>query len=250
MFNVSSGAAEIGFLIGDLIESPVDPTKCYLARHIKGSQDNAFYLADGSTGWFRLNPNQYGASASGEQTPIWSPFATIALGGGCGAIASIEVSPGVKQMLVSQATGTGPIFNRDINTFQDNNDSYTWNATIGSLMLALPGKLAEIESITTEMTAATANQCNVAVLIDEIAPSLEVPFEDITNIGNNPTPDPPQLFGGEPSESVLSNRFYLSPGTVPPIGRHMQIQLSGAATPTKDELLALTVRGCIIEEQS
>ena len=151
MLNISSGASEIGFVIGDKIESSINPMTAYLARHVKGSQDNAFYLGDGATGWFRLNPNQYGASASGEQSPIWSPFATIT--NGCNAIASIEVQPGIKQMLVGAASGVGPILNRDITVFTDNGTPYTWSATMGSVVLALPGMLAAIESITTEMTA-------------------------------------------------------------------------------------------------
>ena len=248
MFNLNAGAAEIGFLIGDLIESNINPLFCYLARHVKGSQDNAFYFGDGSTGWFRLNPNQYGASASGEQTPIWSPFATIASAGGAGALASIEVQPGIKQLLVGRTgTGTGPVLNRDISTFSDNGTTYTWSATIGSIMLALPGKLAEIESITTEMYVGASSpisvQCGVAVLIDEIAGT----FSPLGGTQTNPTNDPPQLAA---SVSVLSNRFYLSTITVPPIGRHMQIQLTGAAGTTQDVLMALTVRGALIEEQS
>ena len=241
MFNVNSGASEIGFVIGDLIETTINPLQCYLARHVKGSQDNAFYFGDGATGWFRLNPNQFGASLSGEQTPIWSPFATIALDNGIKAMASIEVQPGIKLLLVSQRTGNGPVLNRDINTFSDNGTPYTWSATVGSIVLALPGKLAEIESITTEMTAATANQCGVAVLIDEITGA----FESLGGTQFNPTNDPPQL---PVSVSVLSNRFYLSPGTMPPLGRHMQLRFSGAATATKDEILSSTIRGALVEE--
>ena len=242
MFNVNSGASEIGFVIGDLIESAMNPLQCYLARHVKGSQDNAFYFGDGRTGWFRLNPNQFGASTSGEQTPIWSPFATIATDNGIDAIASIEVQPGIKLLLAGYAHGNGPVLNRDINTFSDNGNLYTWSATVGSIVLALPGKLAEIESVTTEMTAASSNQCGVAVLIDEISGA----FESLGGTQFNPTNDPPQL---ATSVSVLSNRFYLSTGTIPPIGRHLQLQLTGAATATKDELLSTTIRGALIEEE-
>ena len=252
-FNVNSAASEIGFLIGDLLEAVMNPTFVYLARHVKGSQDNAFYFGDGSTGWFRLNPNQYGASVNGEQTSLWSPFATIASAGGAGAIASVEVQPGIKELLVGAAfispstgkfiTGTFPILNRDITVYADNGSTYTWSATIGSIMLALPGKLAEIESITTEMNASVSTQCKVSVLIDEISGT----FENLTYITN----DPPQLAA---SVSVLSNRFYLSEGTVPPIGRHMQIrldsQLSSLNNDSEDELLAMTIRGALIEEQS
>ena len=475
-FNVNAAASEIGFLIGDLLESQMNPLTCYLARHVKGSQDNAFYFGDGSTGWFRMNPNQYGASVNGEQTSLWSPFASIT--NGAGAIASIEVQPGIKLLLIGNKnginiapgpslgsgtitgnadayaligaiaafttsglgspqrraqftnftsstsnhptsvtipytaqpgdlvvcmlgcaqsdtlgcstdsgdtmlsisnhgsglnpnaaaamfyaanvkgsgtmtitatgaafvlmgavvvysncgtsvsvahsdsvsaatnisagpvtvpttgftiqfavdqgngmasntfsptswnqlielaigtagspmpgnsgvnggiflaaadsgaggvnTGVSPIFNRDITVFTDAGLSYSWNATIGSIMLALPGKLAEIESITTEMNLGIASpistQCGVGVIIDEIAG----PFETLTYIAN----DPPQLAN---SVTILSKRFYLSEGTIPPVGRHMQIQLTGAALSTEDELLAITIRGCLIEEQS
>ena len=258
------GCSELGFLIGDLIETNIKPQFAYLARHVKGSQDNAFYFGDGVTGWFRMNPNNFGASMQGEQTPIWSPFATITAGGdtpqGAGAIASVEVQPGIKLLLVGASTinqstgayttGTFPILNRDITVFKDNGTSYSWNAVMGSLLLALPGKMAEIESVTTEMRASNSTQVSVGILIDEIATGSGVSFEDITSVGNNPVNDPPQL---NASVSVLSHRFYLSPGTVPPLGRHMQVQLTSAAAAdtagTKDEMLAITVRGAIIEEQ-
>lgn len=256
IFNVNMGCSEIGFLIGDLIEADINPQFCYLARHVKGSQDNAFYFGDGQTGWFRMNPNNYGASQQGEQTPIWSPFATVASSGGAGAMNSVEVQPGVKLLLVGAAyinagtgaytTGTFPILNRDITIFKDNGTSYSWNAVMGSLLLALPGKLAEIESITTEMRASVSKQVSIGVLINEISGT----FEDITSLGNNPSNDPTQL---PISVSVISNRFYLSPGTVPPLGRHMQIKLTSNeaadSAGTKDEMLAITVRGALIEEQ-
>lgn len=231
----SSGAIEAGFAIGDVVESTFSPANTYIARHIAGSSDNAFYLADGSTGWYRLNPNQVGASVSGEQTAVWSPFATIV--GGCGAIASVETSSGVHQLLVGQ-TGPGVVLTRSLGTFTDNGSPYTWSATIGSILLAMPGKLAETESITTEYVAATSAQPTVAVLLDEITGAFET-----LPISVN---DPPQL---APSISVLSNRFYLSQGTVPPICRHMQVQLSGSAANRKDELLSLCIRGALIGEQ-
>lgn len=240
MINPSSGSVEVGFPIGDLLEDNVSPLTVYIARHISGSRDNAFYVADGLTGWFRLNPNQTGASASGEQTPVWSPFATIS--NGCGAIASIETSPGIHQLLVGQ-TVTGPVLVRNINTFTDNGTAYPWSATIGSIMLATPGKLAETESITTELDNSSAAQPSVGVLLDEIAGTFEV----LPSIKPGMVNDPPQL---PPSSSVLSNRFWLSAGTLPPICRHMQIQLSGAPGSTKDELLALTVRGALVPEQA
>jgi len=254
LFAVGQGAAELGFVVGDFIEDNINPLTAYLARHVAGSRDNAFYLGSGPggfkdvgpardwyyttdqpTGWMRLNPNQYGASVSGEQASIWSPPSYI--GGGCGAIASIEVQPGIKKLLVG-GISSGPVLVRDINTFSDNGTDFAWSATIGSIMLALPSKLAATESITTEMIAAVSAQCGIGVLLDEISGV----FETLTYTAN----DPPQL---PASSSVLAKRFYLSTGPIPPICRHIQIKLTGAVAHTKDELLSLTIRGEILNEQ-
>ena len=140
----------------------------------------------------------------------------------------------------------GPVLVRDLNTFSDDGVPYQWTATIGSILLTTPGKLAELESVTSEFNAANASgasQCTVSVLLDEIAGTFEsLPLY---------VDDPPQL---TPSTSVLSNRFYLSQGSNPPICRHVQIQLNGAVTSglpasSQDELLALTLRGCLVSEQ-
>jgi hypothetical protein len=226
-----SGSVEIGFPIGDQLELNFDPTKALIARHVAGSQDNAVYIGDGSTGWYRLNPNQVGASLSGEQSPVFSPFATI--GGGVTALNSIETSFGVKQLLIGQISGN--ILNRSLTTFTDANTPYTWSATIGSLILATAGTLCEVESVTVEELLATPQ---VAVLLDEISGA----FETLPNS----VPDPPDL---APSASLNSLRFYLSQGTIPPLARHMQIQLSGAAANTKDEILSVMVRGALQPEQ-
>jgi hypothetical protein len=231
--NPSTGSMEIGFPIGDIVET-FDPTKTYVARHVGGSQDNATFVADGSTGWYRCNPNQVGASLSGEQSPVWSPKANIT--NGCGAIASVETSPGVHQLLVGQ-TAPGVVLKRDITQFQDNGTGYEWFGTIGSLILATAGQLAEVESITTEMVA-VGQTASVSVLLDEISGTFE-PLPEGVN-------DPPQL---TPSESVFSNRYYLSQGTEPPLCRHLQIKLSGVPANTKDELLSLMIRGVLVPEQ-
>ena len=241
----STGSLEIGFSIGDTLEDTFDPTEVYIARHVSGSRDNAVFIADGSTGWYRLNPNQVGASLSGEQTPLFSPFATIT--NGCGALASIETSPGVHKLLIG-GTGTGPVLVRDLGTFTDfmnfsaPTEPYTWTATVGSVVLANSGELAEAESITVDMNA-TGNACaSVEVLFDEINDGM-VAFTNVPS----PVNDPPQL---GTSKSVLSERYYISPSGVPPLCKHMQIKLNGGATPTADEMLALTVRGVLVPEQS
>jgi hypothetical protein len=247
MINPNSGSVEIGYPIGDTLEETFSPLSVFIARHVSGSRDNAVFMADGSTGWYRLNPNQQGASMSGEQTPVWSPKADfVASIGGIGAIASIEVAAGVIDLLVGQ-TVVGPVLVRDLDVFSDNTIPFQWTATIGSIVMTTPGKLAETDSITTEMNNSgapfTASQCTVAVLLDEIAGS----FESLPMSVN----DPP---GEIPSVSVLSNRFYLSQGGVCPTCRHIQIQMageeiSGLPQTTMDELLSMTVRGCLVSEQ-
>ena len=99
----NAGSIEFGFPIGDFLEETFSPLNAYITRHISGSRDNAVFLADGSSKWFRLNPNQQGASMSGEQTPVWSPEADFTQTlGGIGAIASIETAAGTTQLLVGQ----------------------------------------------------------------------------------------------------------------------------------------------------
>ena len=247
--NANSGSVEMGFPIGDLLESSFSPLNAIFVRHVSGSQDNAVYLADGSTGWYRLNPNQVGASMSGEQTPVWSPKAdfTSTLGG-LGLIASIETSAGEIQLLagmpaynVSGIANVGPVLVRNLEVFTDNGAAYDWSATFGSFLLATPGKNAEVESVTIEQNNSggtfTSTVCGVAVLCDEIAGT----FESLP-IGVN---DPP---AGPIITSVLSNRFYLSQGGQCPTLRHIQIKLTGTAVDTRDELLALTIRGAMVAE--
>jgi hypothetical protein len=249
--NPNSGSVEMGFPIGDFLEENFSPLNAIFVRHVSGSQDNAVFFADGTTGWFRLNPNQVGASMSGEQTPVWSPKADFtATLGGLGIIASIETSAGETQLLAglpayntSGIANVGPVLVRNLTIFSDNGAAYEWSATIGSILLANAGKNAEVDSITTEMNNSTApgiiiaTQCGVGVLCDEIAGA----FESLPIAKN----DPPGL---APSVTVLSNRFYLSQGGQCPTLRHMQVQLTGGAQTTKDELLALTIRGALVPE--
>ena len=250
--NPNSGSVEMGFPIGDYLEATFSPLNAIFVRHVSGSQDNAVFFADGKRQvGIRLNPNQVGASMSGEQTPVWSPKADFtATLGGLGIIASIETSAGVTELLAgmpayntSGIANVGPVLVRNLDIFTDNGATYTWSATIGSILLANAGKNAEVDSITTEMDNSTApsmviaTQCGVAVLCEEIAGT----FESLP-IGKN---DPP---AGPVSVSVLSNRFYLSQGGQCPTLRHLQVQLTGAAVETKDELLALTIRGALVPE--
>ena len=98
----------MGFSIGNLISANTwSPTAVYVTWHAAG-EDAAWFLSDGSTGWYRVTP-----TPSPEQGITWSPFATII--GGVKAVQSIEVSPGVHKLLLGPVT-SGPLLNRDITT--------------------------------------------------------------------------------------------------------------------------------------
>jgi hypothetical protein len=89
----NSGVTEVGFPIGNLINASFSPLTAYVSWHASGSEDKAIYLADGSTGWYRLAP-----AAAPEAGLIWSPFAEIV--GGTSAVQSVEVLPSVFRLLI------------------------------------------------------------------------------------------------------------------------------------------------------
>ena len=85
------------------------PANVYVANYVSG-QDMGWFLADGTNGWFRLISTPTPEPAG----MIWSPFATLAETGGCGAIKSVETSPGVHHLLVGPRGSGVYILNRDV----------------------------------------------------------------------------------------------------------------------------------------
>ena len=73
-----------------------DSSQGYVATHQNGI-DNGIFLADGVTGWYRVNPYQTPGGSQGPE-PVWSPFATIT--NGAKMVQSIETAPGIKKLLV------------------------------------------------------------------------------------------------------------------------------------------------------
>lgn len=222
----SAGMSEVGFGIADLLET-ISPASAYVACHISGHRDKAVYLSDGSTNIWRLNPNQ-----APEGGPCWSPKATIT--GGVGAIASVETTAGTHKLMIAQSSGN--VLVRDLTVFSDNGTTYSAFATIGSLVLAQPGELAEIAAVTTELVAA-GTQPTVGLLLDEISGTFETLTNSVT--------DPPGLSA---STSLLSNRFYLLQGNTAVVARHMQVKLTFATEAAGNELLAMTVFGALHPE--
>jgi hypothetical protein len=220
----SAGLNQIGYAIGDLIQANINPAQAYVASLISGTSDQAVFLADGSANWYRCNWNQ-----PPEGGPAWSPKATIT--GSAGAVVSVETSPGIHQLLVSQSNGT--VLARSYSVFSDNGAAYGAFMTVGSLVLAQPGQLANVQSITTELQA-VGTLPDVAVMMEEISGAFEpLPVY---------VPDPPGLV---PSNSVYSNRYYLTQSQECVMCRHMQIRLTWAPEIAKNELLTLAVFGAL-----
>lgn len=229
----SSGVSELGMPIGDLLDGtntiatvrPVySPITTYVTWHVQGSSDKAIYVANGSTGWFRLSP-----TASPETGFTWSPFAQIV--NGCQAVQSVEVSPGQYRLLIGPSV-SGPILQRDQTVYADNNFAYPAFATFGNIVLAQPGQMAELSSIVVDAVA-TGSTPSISVILDEISGT----FQPLLNYVN----DPPALF---PSTSLYSNRYYFSQNpSITAWCRHMQIKVSWPIEAYKNEIYTMTIIG-------
>lgn len=164
---------------------------------------------------------------------MWSPFAAIT--GGCKAVQSVEVTPGVHKLLVGP-TGTGSILQRDYTVSTDNGTAYAAHGTIGSLVLAQPGQIAELAFVTFDASQ-IGSAPTISVLIDEISGT----FENLIN----PVADPTQL---PASQTLYGQRVYFSTTLAPAICRHMQIKFSWPAEAFANELLSLTIYGGFASE--
>ena len=189
--------------------------------HISG-QDKAVYLSNGSTGWFRCNPRQ-----APEGAPAWSPFATIT--GGISAIASIETAPGTHKLLYGQG---GAILARNTTVAQDNGVNYSAFLTSGSFVLAEPGQISEVESITLELRNSTLP--TVGILVEEINGS----FETLPTAVD----DPPLLAA---PVSLISKRWYVTQSHNPVLCRHLQIKITFPTENAKNELLTQSLFGAL-----
>lgn len=224
----ANGINELGYPIGVDLATDFDPTEVTITAHASGSQDKAVYIADGTDSWYRCNWNQ-----PPEGGPAWSPLGTVAAG--LTFMASLETSPGVHQLLAAQSNGK--ILVRDYSVFSDNGVNYSAFATFGSVVLANPGFLAEVESITVELQNVGTLPA-ISVLVDEISGD----FEDLINSVN----DPPQLVT---STTIMSKRFYLSQSNLPAWLRHMQLKITFATEAERNELLTYSIYGAIRKEQ-
>lgn len=241
----SLNIANAGFALGDqfanlpssgVSDTTWDPAQVYVASHQNGI-DNCIIVADGNTGWYRLNPRQAGITQSTE--PVWSPFATIT--NGCQMVQSIETTPGIKKLLVGGNTCDQKILFRDLTVFQDDGVSYDAFFVMGSIGLAHPGQLAVLKFVEFDFSGVSFRP-TVSYLLNEISGSF-TPFTQ------NPVFDPPSLYGTTITPATYSpNRYYfLGNGSLARC-RHLQIKVDFGTTAVGNELFSTTIFGRVMIE--
>lgn len=248
--DMSSGVTRVGHPIGDKL-AQFDPTTAYVTYHSYGDLDHALFISDGSSQWYRCDISP---APDGRYTgPVWNPKAMIA--GGFKALASIETSPGVRQLLIGPPS-VGKILARDstFTSFVDNVSSYDSYFVMGNITLAHAGQMGQLNFVDMDFIK-TGSQPSIFVLFDEIAPSVNVPFEKISNVFIS---DPPKLYG--PSavpNTIWSNRYYFgqtTPGNtntepIPAWCKSLQLKVDFGNDTIQNELLAFTLYVALWQEK-
>lgn len=224
----SGGAQRMGGPIADKL-ALFDATKAFVTVHESGN-DNAIFVSDGTTGWYRLNPSQFPNGAA-----VWSPKATVA--SGTGAVMSIEVTTGVRRLLVGGIGSNTSILQRDFSTYLDNGFGYTCGFTMGSINLVSPGQIAGLTFVNLRATrVGTSPICSF--LLNEISGTFTT-FPQAQAY-------PWQIYGATLQPlSLFSNAYYFRAAGVPALAEHMQVQVSFPPENFANEVLSLTIFGTI-----
>lgn len=234
--NPSLQLSNLGFAIGDKI-AQMSSSTAYVAVQQAGV-DNAIYLADGATGWWRCNPHQVPGGANGPE-PIWSPFATIT--NGCKMVQSIEVSPGIKKLLVGGTGANEQILERNLTVWTDNGTTYDAYFVMGSIVLVHPGQLALLRFLEIDCSG-TNYQPTISYLLNEIS-------GDFTEMPTTIVFDPPSLYGTSIIPSSYSpRRWYFSSAGSLARCRHLQLKVDLGSGNSGDEIFNLTIYGRFVIE--
>jgi hypothetical protein len=237
---------ETGFPIADqLANIPMSgvsdttwtPATAYVAAH-QAKLDTAVFLADGVTGWYRMNPYTVGGI---NTDPTWSTFAGIT--GGCTMVESVETAPGIRQLLVGP-TGSGKILYRDLTVFTDNGTPYEAHFDVGSLVLAKPGQISAICFWEGDFSATvTASTATVSYLLNEISGTF-------SPMAGPPVFDPPSLYGDTMSPTSYSPlRYYFASNASLALARHLQLRISFGTQSTNDQIFNMTLYGKLVVER-
>lgn len=223
--DASTGVTYAGHPIANILQN-LNGSAVYLAFHEQG-EDIGLYVSDGATGFVRM-----ANTVAPETGTAWSPQRNIAHK----CIQSVEVSPGVQRLLLGPAV-SGPILYRDPTVNKDNGVAFAWSGTIGTLALAQPGQMAEVEFLTT-ICKNVGSHPAVSILIDE----LSGPFEGL----NRNTQDPPRKFA---SKTLMMDRFCTVVSNQPAKFMYAQIKISFPAEDARNEVLAYSMWGCHWQEK-
>jgi hypothetical protein len=216
-----------------------NPSLVYLAV-LQSGNDNMIALADGSTGWYRLNPRQQNGSVNGTE-PIWSPFAAIT--NGCKMVTTVETSPGIKKLLVGATTGGQSVLKRDVTVFTDNGTQYDAYFIQGTFTLARRGELAILRFLEADFSG-VAYKPMVSFLLNEAFSNTST----FTPFTLAPQFDPPTLYGATLSPTSYSpNRYYFA--GVGSLARaiYLTVKVDFGTTPNPDMIYNLTINGTVLK---
>jgi hypothetical protein len=219
----SAGIVEASQPIADLVET-MNAKTSYLTFHSESSAENALYLSDGATMWYRLAP-----TSSPESGSNWSPQALIT--GGMSAVQSVEIEPGEYRMLLGPPASGGPILFRDLTSNTDDGVPFAASTRFGSVVVAQPGELAALAWMTLE-----AQPYGTAPALSILLSEINGEFENVPRTRQ----DPPNL---PPSQSLYSNRHSFLQNQMPVWCRHFQFTIDWPAEDAANELLTFTIFG-------
>jgi hypothetical protein len=245
LLSPSLNASTFGFPLGDqfanipssgVSDTTWNPATVYVAV-LQSGIDNALFVGDGATGFYRCNPHQVPGYGQGPQ-PVWSPYANIT--GGCKMLYTTEVQPGIKKLLVGSPSGNKQILERSLTTFTDNGTAYPAFYVMGSITLANSGQIAILKHLEMDMNSAAAP--TVSFLLNDVSGTF-TPFTLA------PRFDPPQVYGTQLSpQSYNPLRYYFTGVNTVARCRHLQIKVAFPATGTPDEVWNTTIFGRLFVE--
>lgn len=251
-FNPQTGYTEVGFPIGDQFVKTTtggqnsvlfDPATAYVSWNANSSADTGMYVSNGTGFWFPMsliNPPESGI--------LWSPLRQIV--GGASAVQSLETTPGVRNLLIGPPAGTpGPILMRDTTSAVWTDDpagtptSYpSWDAK-GVNLLCSTGQWAEVVHISTK-SKAVGKRPIISVLLNEIAPSAERPYQNLNldDKSNDPSKTPRSI-------SVFSDRYVLKQSGANTLGDCLLTKFDYGEQAEGDELLDWGILARVHEER-
>jgi hypothetical protein len=121
--------------------------------------------------------------------------------------------------------------------------SFTAYATIGNIVLAQPSELALLLHITTD-SLAIGTKPGVSVLLDEIAPTIAVPFTALAVDCHDPA-----VLVQATNPTLFADRYYISESRKPAACRHLQVKISWPAEAAANELLTWSIIGASVEDR-